>query len=120
MRWSSVVAALVLVSLVSANAAQIIKRSPLGPMVTAPMLLSACTHGDPGVHCDPYIAGVVDSITSNGGALEDNQICITPEGTVEKLRSLTVQYIQTHQDLPQNTIAASEVATAITEAFPCK
>ena len=96
-----------------------VSRSALGPMVTAPMLLSACTQEDPGIHCDPYIAGVVDSIISNRGVFLGNRICIPPNTGPDTFRAVTVAFIRSHGELPQDAIAASEVATAITEAFPC-
>ena len=92
----------------------------MGPMVTASILLSACTEEDPGVHCDPYVAGVVDSITSNQGIFQGNEICLPAETPVATIRALVVKFIQTHREMPETTIAASAVVTALTEAFPCK
>jgi len=88
-------------------------------MLGAPMLLNACMEYDPGVHCDPYIAGVVDSIISNRMVFQHNQICIPPDVSIDTFRSITIKFIQAHPEFPPNAIAASAVVTAITEAYPC-
>lgn len=97
-----------------------IYHSTQGAFIMAPMLLSACKDTDPSAHCDPYIAGVMDSIVSNRGVFENNHICTPPDVDIAKLRSIVVKFIEAHGEFPQDSIAASEVATAITEAYPCK
>lgn len=103
----------------AARADIVVSRSALGPMVSASMLLGACTQEDPGIHCDPYVAGVVDSIISNRGVFLGNRICIPPNTSPDSFRAVTVEFIRSHRELPQDANAASMVATAITEAFPC-
>jgi hypothetical protein len=103
----------------AARADTVVMRSSLSPMATAPMLLDACLERDPGIHCDPYIAGVVDSIIANRMVFQHNQVCIPPYTPIDSFRSVTIEFIRGHPEFPPNANAASAVVTAITEAYPC-
>jgi Ssp1 endopeptidase immunity protein Rap1a len=119
MRSLAIAIVVVAALLATARAETELVPTALSPMVGAPMLLSACLEDDPSVHCDPYIAGVVDSIISNRMVFQFNPICIPPGVSIDILRSITINFLQAHPEFPPNAIAASAVVTAITEAYPC-
>jgi Rap1a immunity proteins len=83
-------------------------------------LLEWC-NAEPGtpqrVQCYAYIEGVIDSM-SNGSAVLSYRACFRNGIVAKQMRDVTVAYLTAHANV-RDVIAASLVAAAMAEAFPC-
>ena len=86
---------------------------------TASDVQEVCTIAEAELVCSAYLAGVVDSIWSNHGELVGNKICLPDGISEEQVRVAFLKFLQKRPDFGKAT-AASVVAAALTEAYPCE
>ena len=91
--------------------------------VTGDLLQKMCTSDEkttdgPDV-CNGYIAGVLDTITSNKGTIQGYKICLPNPGLhLEAVRDMLMTYLHDHPDLSRG-IGASIIDTMLFEAYRC-
>jgi hypothetical protein len=92
----------------------------ISSIVPRGMLADACEEKDPTIHCDPYIAGVIDTISANGNAFEGKKVCVPDKIDIEKFRVLVVNFIRAHTERSPDSNAAIDIVAVFTKVYPCQ
>jgi hypothetical protein len=67
--------------------------------------------------CRGYVAGISDAM-ANTNPVAGHTACVPKGVTLEQLTDVTITYLRSHANM-RHYSAASQVAAAISEGFPC-
>jgi hypothetical protein len=67
--------------------------------------------------CRGYVAGISDAM-ANTSPVAGHTACIPKDVALEQLTDVTIAYLRSHANM-RHYSAASQVAAAISEGFPC-
>ena len=85
-------------------------------------LLTRCTDAGPvEVECIGYVEGIADAmaaIQAHDGSLQGSRACIPDTVLSTQVRDIVTRFLREHPEL-RHVSAASVVAHALAEAFPC-
>ncbi len=117
--WRRLFAAAVIVAAMAAPA----RAQPPGGFVSGSTLYQYCTAKDAGQSfCSGFVAGIADAAAGRQPANKDGvygyRECLAMTVTVQQATDVAVQFLTKHPEL-RHLGAASLVARALSEAFPC-
>ena len=69
--------------------------------------------------CGGFVVGITDAMMGSGGGISGRRACIPLSVLVEQITDVVKRYLEQHPE-QRHYSAASLVAQALSETFPCK